>query len=127
MQAAYETLYALLETAFSRINITDLHDRIIAGLADEHDIRALCILMITKLIPYNLEETNRRLDAMGEAFRAILSTKLKDTAVKQEYEKQQEAHKSVCAVTILLGERASGTSGWRTYYEWVKRTYVPTP
>ncbi len=51
------------------------------------------------------DETSRRLDAMATAFRATLSTKLKDTAVKQELEKQAESIKSVLRVTLLLGEK----------------------
>jgi cullin-associated NEDD8-dissociated protein 1 len=94
-----------MESAFSRISLIDLYDRIIAGLSDDNDIRGLCNLMISKLAFVDPEETTRRLDSIAAAFRATLSTKLKESAVKQELEKQDEANKSVLRVTLLLGEK----------------------
>ena len=132
-KSAYETLYSLMDVAFSRINTLDFYDRIIAGLADEHDIRSLCNLMLTKLIVLDPEETSRRLDAIADRFRTILSIKLKDNAVKQEIEKQDEASKSVLRVTLLLHNAVPGAAGvgavgggspiWRTYWEWVEKDF----
>lgn len=124
----------MMEIAFSRINILEFYDRIIAGLADEHDIRALCNLMLTKLVVLNPEETARRLDSIAECFRAVLSIKLKETAVKQEIEKQTEACKSVLRVTLLLhnvipsasvviGSTAEQHLRWRSYWEWVDKDF----
>jgi len=125
-----------MEIAFSRINILEFYDRIIAGLADEHDIRTLCNLVLTKLVVLNPEETARRLDSIAECFRAVLSIKLKETAVKQEIEKQAEACKSVLRVTLLLhnaipsasiaiGSSADQHPTWRTYWEWVEKDFDP--
>lgn len=122
-----------METAFSRINILDFYDRIIAGLQDEHDIRGLCNLMLTKLVVLDPDETARRLDAMAGCFRTILSIKLKDNAVKQELEKQEEASRSVLRVSLLLhtaipaaaggGANAGQHQAWRTYWEWVEKDF----
>lgn len=122
-----------METAFSRIGIMDLYDRIIAGLRDDNDIRGLCNLMLSKLVFIDPDETSRRLDSIAEAFRATLSTKLKDTAVKQELEKQEEANKSVLRVTLLLGDRlkaaasAANSTGanqpWLEYWRWVNKDF----
>ncbi len=125
-----------METAFSRINIIDLYDRIVAGLSDDNDIRALCNLMVSKLVYLDPDETIRRLDAIAEAFRKTLSHKLKDTAVKQEIEKQDEANKAVLRVTLLLGEKLKSTSAggnggtgsgsnqvWTSYWEWVNKDF----
>ncbi|KAK4203773.1 putative cullin-associated NEDD8-dissociated protein [Triangularia verruculosa] len=134
-KVAYETLYALMETAFSRISIIDLYDRIIAGLSDEHDIRALCNLMVSKLVYLDPAETIRRLDPIATAFRTTLSTKLKDTAVKQEVEKQAEANRAVLRVTLLLGDKlkaelsivsganAGGHEVWTSYWDWVNKDF----
>lgn len=135
-KSAYETLYSLMETSFSRLNILPFYDRIIAGLSDEHDIRGLCNLMLTKLVVLDPEETARRLDAIAGAFRSTLSVKLKDNAVKQEIEKQDEAIKSVLRVTLMLNDKipaAASTMGtatglhqtWRTYWEWVEKDFEP--
>lgn len=126
-----------METAFSRISIIELYDRIIAGLKDDNDIRSLSNLMVSKLVYIDPDETIRRLDAIADAYRTTLSTKLKENAVKQEHEKQEEANKSVLRVTLLLGEKLKGsaatantlgaTSGanqvWRTYWDWVNKDF----
>ena len=128
-----------METAFSRINTIDLYNRIIEGLGDDNDIRGLCNLMLSKLIFIDPDETTRRLDSIADAFRTTLSTKLKDTAVKQELEKQEEGNKSVLRVTLLLGvqlKTALNTTGgaggngaagsnqtWTSYWEWVNKDF----
>ncbi|KAK0128436.1 hypothetical protein ONS95_000409 [Cadophora gregata] len=133
-KSAYETLYSLMETAFSRLNIVDFYDRIIAGLQDEHDIRSLCNLMLTKLIVLDPDETARRLDAIATCYRQIISIKLKDNAVKQELEKQEEAVKSCLRVSLLLHASVPGASSvggpqsghhqiWHTYWEWIEKDY----
>ncbi len=87
-----------METSFSLINVLDFYDRIIAGLSDEHDIRALCNLMLTKLVLLDAEETSRRLDAIAECFRKILSTKLKDNAVKQALLMENTSNQGVSSI-----------------------------
>ncbi|EHL00542.1 putative Cullin-associated NEDD8-dissociated protein 1 [Glarea lozoyensis 74030] len=135
-KSAYETLYSLMEIAFRKINTLDLFDRVIAGLKDEHDIRALCNLMITKLVVLDPDETTRRLDSIAECFRKILSIKLNDNTVKQEVEKQEEASKSVLRVSLILhnaipgastamGTQASQHQIWRTYWEWIEKDFEP--
>ena len=136
IQSAYVTLYSLMETAFSRINILDFYDRVIAGLKDEHDIRALCNLMLTKLVVLDADETARRLDSIADCFRTILSTKLKENAVRQEIEEQDEAIRSVLRVTLLfrsaIPAASSGTGAhggqhqiWLSYWEWVEKDFEP--
>ncbi len=123
-----------METAFSRINIVEFYDRIIAGLKDEHDIRSLSNLMLTKLIVLDPEETSRRLDQIAGCFRTVISIKLKDNAVKQELEKQEEAVKSCLRVSVLLHASIPGASGgvgghsgqhqiWLSYWEWVEKDF----
>ena len=105
---------------------------------DDNDIRSLCNLMVSKLIVIDPDETIRRLDAIAEAYRAILSTKLKENAVKQDVEKQEEGNKSVLRVTLLLGEKMKGGLGggrtpvtgvgsqghvWTSYLEWVSKEF----
>lgn len=118
-----------MEAALSRISIIVLYDRVIAGLKDDNDIRALSNLMLTKLAVIDSQETVRRLDAIADAFRATLSTKLKDNAVKQEHERQEEAARSVLRATLLLSDRLKGRIGagqgqkWLAYWEWVNKDH----
>lgn len=134
-----------METAFSRISSLEFYDRVIAGLKDENDIRALCNLMLSKLIVIDPDETTRRLDTIAECYRKVLSTKLKEGSVKQEVERQDETNKSVLRVTILLADKTKTTlptnnNGsaaqnqqqsqqqvsnpvWQQYWEWVNRDF----
>lgn len=123
-----------MESAYTRINPMDLFDRVLAGLEDEHEIKVLCNLMITKFIVLDPEETVRRLDSVAECFRTILAYKPKDNAVKQEVEKATEASKGVLKVTVLLhnafpaAPNPAGTlqgRAWKSYWEWVGKDFRP--
>ena len=112
------------------MNLADLYDRVTAGLSDEHDIKILSNLMITKLMNLAPEETARRLDSIAEHYQAILSFRPKENAVKQDVEKAQEASKGVLRVTMRLHHVFPGAANgaadgqtqcmvWRGYWEWV--------
>ena len=128
-RSAYETLHALLEPAFPLLDIGKFYDRVIAGVGDEHDIRLLCTLILVKLIPLAPTETHARLDALAEPFRAVLSIKLKDSAVKQDFEKANEESKDVVKVSLLLArhfpdESAHASRPWGQYWDWVRKEHV---
>lgn len=116
--------------AFPNLNISEIYDRILAGISDEQDIRTLCNLMVSKLITLAPKETEARLDSLCDPFRAILSTKLKDTAVKQELEKAQEASLGVVKISVELQKAfpTAGTSGehhaWKQYLDWLKKEFT---
>ena len=131
-QSAYETLYSLMEGAYTRINPIDLFDRVVAGLDDEHEIKVLCYLMLTKLIVLDPEESVQHLDAVAERFRVILAFKTKDNAVKQEVEKAHEASKGALKVTVLLHNAFPSASSsatdvhrqvWKGYWESVVKEH----
>lgn len=132
LQNAYETLFSFIESAYSRMNHLDLFDRVIAGLEDEHEIKMLCSLMLTKLCALDPHETLRRLDSIAERLRTVLSTKPKENAVKQEVEKVAEANKAALKLTVQLNEAfpqvsAAGTNpqgqAWKGYWEWVSKEF----
>jgi len=143
IQSAYDTLYALMESAFSRIPVQEFYDRVISGLSDDNDIRSLCNLMISKLINLRPDEIMARLDVIAENFRKTLSTKLKENAVKQELEKQDEASKGALRVTLILADRlkvmlpglasvaiSQSAAGpvfpvWNQYWDWVQKEFEP--
>jgi cullin-associated NEDD8-dissociated protein 1 len=132
-----------METAFSRISSLEFYDRVIAGLKDENDIRAICNLMLSKLIVIDPDETTRRLDTIAECYRKVLSVKLKEGSVKQEVQKQEEANRSILRVTLLLADRTktplltgAGAAAqaqqaqqqvsnpiWQQYWEWVNKEF----
>ncbi|KAL8737976.1 MAG: hypothetical protein Q9181_001158 [Wetmoreana brouardii] len=131
-KSAYETLYTLMEGAYSRISPVDLFDRIVAGLEDEHEIKVLCNLMLAKLVALDPEETGRHLEPIAERYRSILTFKPKDTAVKQEVEKLNEANKGVLKVTLLLHDTLPASTNvanslqsekWQGYWDWVAKEF----
>ncbi|KAH6209721.1 hypothetical protein HBI53_115440 [Parastagonospora nodorum] len=138
-KSAYETLYALLETSFSRlspIEVSEFFDRIVAGITDEHDIRILCNLMLTKLMVVAPDQVHARLDSIADNFRAVLTIKPKENAVKQEVEKIQEGAKGVLKTSVTLNKQM-GTEGvvsttqddpqlrvWTNYWDWVSKEHA---
>ena len=127
-KSAYETLYALMEAAFNRIPVPALYERVIAGISDEHDIKIVCCLMITKLLTLAPEESTRRLDELSATFRTVLSFKPKDNAVKQELEKIGEHNKAVVKVSLqvnkLLPTEASEARAWTDYWEFTRKEHA---
>ncbi|KAJ9210427.1 hypothetical protein DTO166G4_7984 [Paecilomyces variotii] len=129
-KSAYETLYACLDTAFSRINVSEFFDRILAGIDDEQDIRTICNLMTAKLIHLAPEETQRQLDALSDRYRAVLSFKPKENAVKQELEKAQEASLGVLKISrdldkaFPIAESSPEHHKWKSYMEWIRKTFA---
>jgi cullin-associated NEDD8-dissociated protein 1 len=134
-KSAYETLYALLETAFAKlspVDLADCFDRIVAGICDDHDIRILCNLILMKLIDLAPDQTHSRLESIATQFRTVLSIKPKENAVKQEIEKLQEGSKGVLKVSIILNKKLGADSGahedphiaaWSSYWDWVNKEF----
>ncbi|KAL6709223.1 hypothetical protein ACN47E_002039 [Coniothyrium glycines] len=135
-KSAYETLYALLEKAFARlspIEVSDFFDRIVAGITDEHDIRILCNLMLTKLMFIAPDQVHSRLETIAENFRAVLMVKPKENAVKQEVEKIHEGAKGVLKVSAQLNKQIASEAAstqddpqlrvWAHYWDWISKEH----
>ena len=123
-----------MDLAYPRMNHAELFDRVLAGLKDDHDIKMLVFLMLTKLIAIDRQEVGRRLDIIAERFQAILATRLKENAVKQEVEKLKETVKEVIILTLCLRNEFSDLSPsstgsaavgqvFRSYLDNAKRDY----
>lgn len=130
-KSAYETLYALMETAFTRISVPAFYDRVIAGVGDEHEIKILCCLMLTKMVILVPEESVRRIPDLAAAFRSVLSFKPKDNAVKQELEKLVEHNKAICRVALIVNKTfpsetsAEANRTWSEFWEWARKDLAP--
>jgi cullin-associated NEDD8-dissociated protein 1 len=121
-----------METALPSISTFELFDRVIAGLSDEHDIRVLSTLMLTKLLILSPSETLTRLPSIGSSFKVILSYKPKDSAVKQELEKIDEVNRGVLRVTLLINKKwpnartdITTQGSWGAYWAWAKAAFQP--
>lgn len=136
-KSAYATLYTLMETprALPFLSLTAFFDRIVDGMSDDHDIRTLCNLMLSRLSDLDSDETKRRLPALAESFRKVLDQKPKENAVKQEIEKINEANSSVIRMSLELGSKFpsannasadSDMANWRQYYEFMQKEFATT-
>lgn len=110
---AYETMYQLLDTLWPRLHLRDYLDRVIAGLNDSDDgIKTLCYLMIIKLVELrsSLVRTvlGGRLEELAEPVGATLRSKLKETATKQEIEKQVELQRFIYKMLVVLSKAMDG-------------------
>lgn len=128
-KSAYETLYALLDDpgSRSRLDMSAFYDRIVAGIADEHEIKILCCLVLSKLLTIAPTESVRRLDTLAQQFRLVLSFKPKENAVKQELEKLAEQNKAVVRVSASFNKSLTGTEesrAWKDYFEYVRKEFA---
>jgi cullin-associated NEDD8-dissociated protein 1 len=134
-KSTYATMYELLDTpsAVSHMSIPAIFDRILDGIPDDNDIRTLCNLMIARLTVIDPDETRRRLSALAERFKVVLSQKIKENAVKQDIEKVNEANAAVIRTSLELDRNfptaATDGSGemvvWRGYQEMIKKDFAP--
>ncbi|KAF2104025.1 cullin binding protein CanA [Rhizodiscina lignyota] len=136
-KAAYQTLYSFLDNLPSNAAtsiIPTIFDRTVAGLADEHDIRMLCLLMLSKLITLAPEETQARLETICAQFKTIIDIKPKENAVKQEIEKLNEAQRGVVKAGVMMSKRWIGDAGgmgqdaqiraWESFWAGVRKGHA---
>ncbi|KAK5085419.1 hypothetical protein LTR05_004704 [Lithohypha guttulata] len=136
-KSAFAALYTLMETprALPFLTFSSFFDRIVDGVADDHDIRTLCNLMLSRLSDLDAEETKRRLPTLAESFRKVLDQKPKENAVKQEIERINEANSSVIRMSLELGQKFpsannasvdSDLAAWRNYFEFMQKEFAGT-
>lgn len=84
--------------------------------------------MLTKLIHLARDETLRRLDSIADCFKATLSQKPKENAVKQELEKHHESIRSTMRATLTLNGEFGGSGTqqkrWASYWDWAKTAFM---
>jgi len=60
-RSAYEALYSVLENLFPAIeNVDELVEKVVKGLDDQHEIKILCSLMLSRLAALAPLETQKR-------------------------------------------------------------------
>lgn len=130
LQTCYETFYAFLELpSATSLPLSSIADRLVAGVTDDHDIRTLSNLLLIRLSAISPDEIRRRLSSLADQFKSVLLIKPKETAVKQEIEKLQDASNVVVRTTLELegrfgnGGDSAETMGWKQYLEWLRREF----
>ena len=124
-RTAYESLFAIVSNpslADASI-LLQIVPRIAAGFADDQDIRSQSNLMLQKVLVLDSSSIKPHAAQFEEAFRKVLTTKLKDSAVRQEVEAHEAACKLVCSATKRLSEllRNAGEPKWDAYIHWLRK------
>ncbi|GMT08797.1 hypothetical protein PFISCL1PPCAC_94 [Pristionchus fissidentatus] len=108
-KSAFECMYTLLDSCIDRL---DLHTFIAAlenGLKDQHDIKLLSYLILSKLATLAPVELATKLDKICDPLKTQLNVKNKANAVKQETDKNEELKRAVLRTMITLNKLPEGT------------------
>ncbi|RWS15707.1 Cullin-associated NEDD8-dissociated protein 1-like protein [Dinothrombium tinctorium] len=103
-KAAFECMYTLLDSCLDRIDIFEFLNHVEDGLRDHYDVKMLTYLMLVRLSHLCPSAVLNRIERLVEPLKVTCSNKVKTTAVKQEFEKQDELKRSAMrALLALLG------------------------
>eukprot|EP00842_Homolaphlyctis_polyrhiza_P006887 jgi/Hompol1/788/HPOL_000704-RA len=111
-KAAFECLYALLDTCLADIEIFEFIKTVQSGITDpSHEIKIISHLMLQRLAQVSPTALSTRMDASADALKDTLLSTTKSSAVKQEIEKHRElcraAAKTLWALIGLVGNDSS--------------------
>ncbi|KAK2079471.1 hypothetical protein QBZ16_003163 [Prototheca wickerhamii] len=113
-KAAFEALVTLLEGLAASIEAQAVVDAVLLGLkarrADDHyDIKVTCHTLLIRLASLEPDLMTAHLESIVEPLKAILTTKTKSDAVKQEIDRNEDLIRSclraVAALDALPGSR----------------------
>lgn len=120
-KAAFECMDTLLAHCPDRLDWTDFVQHILSGLADDHDIKVLCHMMLGKLavLPSSAAVLVASLDAITDPLRKTITATLKDNAVKQQIERHEDLVRSGMRAVRAL-EKISGADSSVKFDEFVR-------
>jgi len=95
-------MYTLLDTCLDRIDLTVFMQNVKEGLGDLYDIRTLNHLMCTKLAQRAPASLVHGLDVIVEPLRNTITTKVKDTAVQHERDRNDELIRSALRAVVAI-------------------------
>ncbi|KAI0825335.1 ARM repeat-containing protein [Trametes gibbosa] len=105
-KTAYETLYTLLDTCLSRLDLHEFLGHVTVGLADDSDeVKVICHMMLFRLAQVAPTATAQRLDALTSPLEKSMkgATVTKDT-VKQDIERAAELQRSTLRAVAALSK-----------------------
>ncbi|PWN22206.1 TIP120-domain-containing protein [Microstroma glucosiphilum] len=107
---AYETMYTLLDTCLTQINVSEYLNRVIAGLRDDDQVKLLCYLILVRLTDLAPLQVSQALDEISDPINESLKVKLKDGSTKQDVEKSAELTRAAFRALIALQRLLAGGS-----------------
>ncbi|KAK0446544.1 armadillo-type protein [Desarmillaria tabescens] len=111
-KTAYETMYTLLDTCLTKIDLHEFLGRVIPGLTDESDeIKVISHMMLFRLAQVAPAAVSQRLDEAAPPLEKTMkgATVTKDT-VKQDLERAAELQRSALRAVAALSKIGAGVS-----------------
>ncbi|KAF8972524.1 armadillo-type protein [Flammula alnicola] len=111
-KTAYETMYTLLDTCLSKLNLHEFLGRVIPGLSDDSDeIKVISHMMLFRLSQVAPAAVAQRLDEATPQLEKTMkgATVTKDT-VKQDLERAAELQRSALRAVAALSKISAGVS-----------------
>jgi len=125
-KAAFECMYTLLDTCIDRLDVSTFIKFLVEGLNDVYDIKLLCFLMLSRLAQHAGTALVTSLDSLVEPLRKTLATKVRDTAVKQQVDRNDELIRS--ALVAIAGiSRLDDVDSCLKFDEFIKQTVKTGP
>ena len=148
-KVAFECMYTLLDTCIDKVDISTFTKHLVAGLDDVYDIKLLCFLMLSRLAQHagpalvtgesaranvafllilkkQKKKTSLALDSLVEPLKKTLTTKVRDTAVKQQVDRNDELIRSAL-VAIAAISRIEDVDSSLKFDEFIKQNVKTGP
>ncbi|ODN76121.1 hypothetical protein L202_06053 [Cryptococcus amylolentus CBS 6039] len=102
-KTAFETMYTLLGTCFSKIDLPTFTDRVLASLSDVNEVKVLGLMLLLRLGQTSPEVVQPRLDEVVGEFQVMMKdVEVKDDTVKQDLERKAEMQRSTLRTVVPL-------------------------
>lgn len=96
-KTAYETMYTLLATCFTKLDLVAFTERVLAALTDVNEIKILGLMLLLRLAQLSPVHVIPRLDEVAQS----LTTIMKDLEVKEDTIKQDLERKGECGTEFM--------------------------
>ncbi|WWC85910.1 uncharacterized protein L201_000780 [Kwoniella dendrophila CBS 6074] len=102
-KTAYETMYTLLGTCFSKIDLPTFTERVMASLSDDNEVKVLGLMLLLRLGQMSPTSVIPRLDDVVNPMKVMMKdVEVKDDTVKQDLERKEEMQRSTLRTAVPL-------------------------
>jgi len=123
-KTAYETMYTLLDTCLSKLDLHEFLGRVIPGLSDDSDeIKVISHMLLFRLAQVAPAAVSQRLDeATPQLEKTMKGANVTKDTVKQDLERAAELQRSALRAVVALSNIGAGVSPrFDTFVEELKK------
>jgi len=125
-QAAFETMYTLLDTCLACLDLQEYISQLASGLPDVYDIQMLNHLILARLSKKSPTALIAGLENLIEPLRAAVTSKPKEAAVKQQVERNDELIRSALRAVVCIS-KIDGIENAIKYQDFMRSTVTQEP